>query len=197
MRLGRVNVLRLQLFSRISEEYRFSNTKYFADDSDEEPTFEREQRAKKQSTDLIQKQFALRRSSQEVSQETIDKLLSKRSRVQAPASTSKKVKGLSVATREMYLNKISEVLWDNYSECSKERNFDRKDVEGCGVAVEYSVFSTTTTMTMYRSTLARLVSFFDGADFSYPTVRWCKDGCLPCVCSMTLKVTNELSVIFT
>lgn len=122
--------------------------------------FEREQRAKKESNDLITKQFALRRNPHEISQETIDKLLSQRSRVQAPSATSKKVKGLSLATREMYLNKISEVLLDNYQKCCNEQVFDKRDIEDCGVEVEYSVFSTTTTVTIYRNTLARLVSFF-------------------------------------
>lgn len=117
-------------------------------------------RAKRESNDLIQKQFALRRNPQEISQTTIDKLLAKRSRVQAASATAKKVKGLSLATREMYLNKIGEVLWDNYYQtcCAEQRVFDKRDIEDCGVEVEYSVFSTTTTLTMYRSTLARLVS---------------------------------------
>lgn len=108
---------------------------------------------------MIQKQFALRRNPQEVSKETIDKLLSQHSRVQAPSATSKKVKGLTLANREMYLKKIGEVLLDNYKKCSATQNFDKKDIEDCSVEVEYSVFSTTTTMTMYRSTIARLVSF--------------------------------------
>lgn len=95
-----------------------------------------------------------------MSHEAIDKLLSQRSRVQAPSATSNKVKGLTLATREMYLNKISEVLLDNYKQCSVVQIFDKKDVEDCGIEVEYSVFSTTTTMTVYRSTLARLVSTF-------------------------------------
>lgn len=93
-----------------------------------------------------------------MSQGTIDKLLAQRSRVQAAAATAKKVKGLTLATREMYLNKVGEVLLDNYRQCSPEQVFDERDVQDCGVDVEYSVFSTTTTLTMYRNTLARLVS---------------------------------------
>lgn len=133
----------------------------YTNEDPETDGFEREQRAKKESTDLIQKQFALRRNAQdEISKETLDKLLAQRSHVQAPSATSKKVKGLTLPTREMYWKKISEVLWDNYTKCGpEEREFDKRDVEDCGVEVEYSVFSTTTTLTMYRSTLARLVSF--------------------------------------
>jgi ATP-dependent DNA helicase Q5 len=119
----------------------------------------REAKAKKETNDLIQKQFALRRSSQEVSQKTIEKLFSGRSRVTAAASTSSKVKGLTLATREQYLSKIIEVLHDNYKGCVEEEDqtMDKKDVQDCAVEMEYSVFTTNTTMTMYRNGVAKMV----------------------------------------
>ncbi|RZC41598.1 ATP-dependent DNA helicase Q5 [Asbolus verrucosus] len=122
--------------------------------------FEREQQAKKESNALIQKQFALRRGAQEVSQKTIEKLFSERSRVSAAASTSSKVKGLTLATREQYLSKIAELLWDNYKNCVDEEDqvMDKKDVEDCGVDMEYSVFTVNTTMTMYRNSIAKMIS---------------------------------------
>ncbi|XP_044260563.1 ATP-dependent DNA helicase Q5 [Tribolium madens] len=119
---------------------------------------DRDVKARKESNLLIQKQFALRRSAQEVSQKTIEKLFSKHTRVRAAASTSSKVKGLTLAIREQYLSKIVEVLFDNYKKCANEQVFDRKDVEDCAVDIEYSVFSANTTMTMYRSSVAKLIS---------------------------------------
>jgi hypothetical protein len=80
---------------------------------------------------------------QEVSQKTIEKLFSGRSRVTAAASTSSKVKGLTLATREQYLSKIIEVLHDNYKGCVEEEDqtMDKKDVQDCAVEMEYSVFT--------------------------------------------------------
>jgi hypothetical protein len=96
---------------------------------------------------------------QEVSQKTIEKLFSGRSRVTAAASTSSKVKGLTLATREQYLSKIIEVLHDNYKGCVEEEDqtMDKKDVQDCAVEMEYSVFTTNTTMTMYRNGVAKMV----------------------------------------
>ncbi|KYB27113.1 ATP-dependent DNA helicase Q5 [Tribolium castaneum] len=119
---------------------------------------EREIKARNESNQLIQKQFALRRSAQDVSQKTVEKLFAKHSRVRAPASTSSKVKGLTLATREQYLSKMVEVLHDNYTKCAEEQIFDRKDVEDCAIDVEYGVFSANTNMTMYRSSIARIIS---------------------------------------
>lgn len=78
--------------------------------------------------------------------------------MQAAASTSKKVKGLTIPTREQYLCKISEVLTENYDECCPVRELDKRDIEDCAIEMEYSVFSSTTTMTIYRSSLAKTVS---------------------------------------
>ncbi|XP_023019664.2 recQ5 helicase [Leptinotarsa decemlineata] len=129
------------------------------DGSDDEfGSFEREQAAKKATNDFIQKQFALRRNQQEVSRETIDKLFSKHARVKAAASTSSKVKGLTLATREQYLTKLVDVFYENYSKCQEDPTLDRQDVEDCSVDAEYEVFSANTNMTMYRNSIARMIS---------------------------------------
>uniref|UniRef100_A0A6P7GRD3 DNA 3'-5' helicase n=1 Tax=Diabrotica virgifera virgifera TaxID=50390 RepID=A0A6P7GRD3_DIAVI len=130
-----------------------------AHDSDEEDmSFEREQAAKKATNDFIQKQFALRKNPQEMSQETVDKLFSKHSRVKAAASTSNKVKGLTLVAREQYVNKLLEVLYENYTKCQEYQELDKKDVEDCAVDVEYEVFTANTTMMMYRNSLAKMIS---------------------------------------
>ncbi|CAH0548926.1 unnamed protein product [Brassicogethes aeneus] len=134
---------------------------YFDDDnsnSGEWGEFQREETAKKEAADLIKKQFALRRNPQEVSQTTIEKLYAKNSRIKAAASTSTKIKGLTVVFREQYVNKILEVLYANYQECEKEPIFQKKHIEDCSVDLEYSIFTTNTTMTMYRQNVAKLIS---------------------------------------
>ncbi|KAJ8966671.1 hypothetical protein NQ314_003378 [Rhamnusium bicolor] len=128
-----------------AEEYEKGDS---SDSDDDGGCFERQQQAKKAANDFIQKQFALRRSANEVSQGTIDKLFSKHARVKAAASTSNKVKGLTLAVREQYLTRILDVLYVNYSECQEEPTLDRKDIEDCSVEVEYSIFTTNTNMTI-------------------------------------------------
>ncbi|KAH1011652.1 hypothetical protein HUJ04_000975 [Dendroctonus ponderosae] len=119
---------------------------------------QREQLAKKASNDFIQKQLALRRNPQEVSHQTIEKLFSKHARVQAAASSSSKVKGLTLGIREQYLSKILDTLYANYTECVADQSLDKKDIEDCSIELEYEVFSSTTTMTIYRNGLAKLIS---------------------------------------
>ncbi|CAG9857688.1 unnamed protein product [Phyllotreta striolata] len=117
-----------------------------------------EEKAKKATSDFIKKQFSLRRNQQEMSQNTIDKLISKHARVKAAASSSSKVKGLTLATREQYVTKLLEVLHENYVKCQEEPTLDRQDVEDCSIDMEYEIFSANTTITMYRSALAKTIS---------------------------------------
>lgn len=123
-----------------------------------EATRDLDERAKKLSNSFIQQQFTLRRSAQEVSQKTIEKLLSQHSRVKAPSSTSSKVKGLTLAIREQYLTKMTDVLFDNYTIISSEPTWDHKDIEDCAVDMEYKIFTSTTTYMMYRSALAKQIA---------------------------------------
>lgn len=126
----------------------------------ESSNYDREKAAKRETTELIKKQFELRRNSQEVSQETIDKLYAKNARVKAAASTTTKVKGLTLANREQYLNKLRDLLYENYTTAREEEEecyFDKKDMEDCAIDLEYEVFTSNTTIMMYRNCIARLV----------------------------------------
>nr|XP_022902939.1 ATP-dependent DNA helicase Q5-like [Onthophagus taurus] len=117
-----------------------------------------EEKAKKETTELIRKQFQLRRSAQEVSKDTIDKLFAKNSKVQAAGSTKTKVKGLTIAAREQYFSKITEVLIENYNQCVEEKVLDAIDIEECTKELEYSTFTSVTTLMMYRNASAKLIS---------------------------------------
>ncbi|KAB0791297.1 hypothetical protein PPYR_03097 [Photinus pyralis] len=137
------------------------NYKAYCDDDGSNSScnsFEMEQKAKKQSTDLIKKQFALRKNSQDVSNDTINQLFSKRARVIAASATSNKVNGLTLPTREQYLSKLVEVIAENYAECCKNPEFDEKDLTECAADLEYSCFTATTTVTVYRSHCAKIIS---------------------------------------
>lgn len=85
-------------------------------------------------------------------------MFSDRARVRAAASTSSKVKGLALPTREQYLTKITECIKANFIACMDEDMLTQKELEKCAIDVEYSVFSATTTLMMYRSNTAKLVS---------------------------------------
>lgn len=87
-------------------------------------------------------------------------MFGKNARVRAAASTSDKVKGLTLAVREQYLTKLTTIFHTNYRECvpKDEQQFDVHDIEDCTVDVEYEIFTAKTTMTMYRSAIAQLVN---------------------------------------
>ncbi|CAH1981247.1 unnamed protein product [Acanthoscelides obtectus] len=127
-------------------------------DDDEDNGFEREQAARKASNEFIRKQFELRKNQKEVSHKTIDSLIAQHARVRAAASSSSKVKGLLLATREQYVTKLTEVLHENYTKCQEEQTFDRQDIEDCAVDIEYEIFSANTTHIMYKSSVARMIS---------------------------------------
>lgn len=92
-----------------------------------------------------------------------EKELSKHARVHAADSTSTKVSGLSVLVREHNVDMLVKELQNNHNTCKPSdfvHSFDKLDFEDCAVDLEYSVFTTKTNMTMYRSALVKLVSNF-------------------------------------
>ncbi|KAF5287641.1 hypothetical protein FQA39_LY15844 [Lamprigera yunnana] len=135
------------------ESNEYYNDNYGVDNGDE-----LEQKAKKESSELIRKQFALRKNPQEISNETINKLFSKHSRVHSAWSTTNKVSGLTIVIREQYLTKLIEVLTENYRQCCVNPEFDEKDLQECAADLEYSSFTTTTTLMIYRNTNAKNIS---------------------------------------
>lgn len=81
--------------------------------------------------------------------------------MKAASSTSNKVKGLTLANREQYLNKLRDLLYENYETAREddENYFDKKDMEDCAIDLEYNIFSVNTNMTMYRNSIVKLVRF--------------------------------------
>lgn len=128
------------------------------DDDGDGNSLERERRAKRESEDLIKRQFALRRT-ESISRESDEEVVS--SKVRAAASTTLKVTGLTVQVRERNVDLLTEALQKNYDSCKPkefEHNFNSRDVEDVAINMEYEIFTTKTNMTMYRSSIAKLMS---------------------------------------
>lgn len=92
-----------------------------------------------------------------------EKELSKHARVRAADSTSIKVNGLSILVREHNVDMLAKELESNHTICKPENFtliFDKVDFEDCAVDLEYAIFTTKTNMTMYRSSLVKMVRFF-------------------------------------
>lgn len=153
-----------------------SNVEYADSDEGEGSNYERQKTAKKESDDLVQKQFALRRNAKEMSHALMDSLIERNCKVKSGASTSRKVSGLTITIREHYLTALTEVLWTNYTsyksyleliedtgELSKVPHFDRKDMEDCAAEMEYEVFGGYRTVSMYRNGVAKMISRFKTA----------------------------------
>lgn len=63
--------------------------------------------------------------------------------------------------RENNVKMLTELLELNYSYKPEdfEHNFEKLDFEDCAVNLEYNIFTSKTTMTMYRSAIAKLVMY--------------------------------------
>ncbi|XP_059484935.1 ATP-dependent DNA helicase Q5-like [Neocloeon triangulifer] len=126
--------------------------------------------AKSALSTLIGKQFALRKQSTG-SQESD---YGKSSRVKAAASTSSKVNGLNVATRETYLNLIEDMLKKNRDKCRAigelEEEFGDDLVSQTAIHLEYDAFCSTIVASIYRKVLMKIVT-----DIKSNTSNFCLD----------------------
>lgn len=87
--------------------------------------------------------------------------LAKHSRVRAADASTTKVSGLSILVREYNVDILSKELDINHKQCKPDEFahvFDRLDFEDVAVDLEYSIFTTKTNITMYRSAIVKLVN---------------------------------------
>ncbi|XP_044740117.1 ATP-dependent DNA helicase Q5-like [Chrysoperla carnea] len=120
-------------------------------------------RAKKETTELIKKQFTLRKASviyNENRSDESDTEAAKYARVRAAECTKNKVANLTIIVREKYLDTIITALKNNYDLYSDQRSTKllRFDIEDCAKDIEYSSFTKCTVLTMYRAAIAKQVS---------------------------------------
>lgn len=123
----------------------------------------REQEKRKMNS-LIQKQFALRRSShvgREWSEDDVE-ALSKSSRVMAAESTARKVNGLSVTVRESYMSLLEGELSKNLSKCGDvdppPETLSKSDIEACAQQIEYLAFTSTKVVSLYKRAIVKEIS---------------------------------------
>lgn len=123
-----------------------------------------EKKARSQLESVIKKQFALRNGGSSGGGEGIvtassilDRQLINNARVKAPSATTTKIRGLSIAVRESYLNMLMESLESNNAKICGGR-LSKKDILGAGVELEYKIFSANTVMSLYRQRVAAAVS---------------------------------------
>ncbi|KAK8736306.1 hypothetical protein OTU49_004934 [Cherax quadricarinatus] len=136
-----------------------------------------EQEAKKQRTAFIKQQLALRRgkapstssssySKRQKEQKEKEKLekeeneRAQRSKL-TNAEFSSKIAGLNVSTRESYLQMVFQALVKNYEACGDSspvlNRLKESDIEDVAVKLEYSIFTSTNVLMMYRKGMMSLM----------------------------------------
>jgi hypothetical protein len=138
------------------------NNEYFStynDNSGDDD--DRIERVKKETTDLIKKQLAARRSSDANKSKVDGSKSSKYSKLKAAESTEIKVNGLSIDKRETYVTLLAESLKKNVINCERTEqpvnNLSKQDFEDCAILMEYEVFSSNKVISLYTRGMARLV----------------------------------------
>ncbi|XP_038214428.1 ATP-dependent DNA helicase Q5 [Zerene cesonia] len=136
---------------------------YYGDGGDESDGESSRRRVAEETRSLILKEFAQRKKSIEKDRRNNDETESaKHSKCKAADSTSTKVNGLTVATRENYLSLLKNALNENLSALKgvdePTRTLSKNDVEQCAVELEYDAFSNSTVISLYRRALTKLIS---------------------------------------
>ncbi|KAI4486285.1 hypothetical protein M0802_012390 [Mischocyttarus mexicanus] len=116
---------------------------------------------KRETKELIEKQFALRRNSNR--NEKVRKQNDKdaeQANVRAAESTDIKVKGLTVQLREYFYDKLKTVLHENYKRvCEQlEKDFQEKDMHNIAYQLEYNKLCSTTLLNKYKFDMSKLIS---------------------------------------
>lgn len=127
------------------------------DDDDDGKRNAREEAADRQ--ELIKKQFAIRRAAaKELEMEPSAQI----SRVNFPQSTSVKVIGLKISTRDCYLTLIANALKDNVLKCQENDPLDNelkfRDFEDIGREIEYESFTKNTVKSLYQRSVAKQIT---------------------------------------
>lgn len=132
---------------------------YMAEEGEDDEGL-REQRAKRESELVIQKQFALRKAS--AAKELEMHKTASISRVKFALQTTVKVNGLTIASREGNLTMLADLLKKNVEACKDsdppEHELVYKDFEDIAVEMEYEAFTTNTVASLYRRSIVKHIS---------------------------------------
>ncbi|KAM3964263.1 recQ5 helicase [Aphomia sociella] len=140
---------------------------YYGVDSGESDGESNRRRVAEETKSLIMKEFANRKKNIEKEKVHNDDTESaKYSKCKAAGSTGVKVNGLTVSGREGYLTLITDALNNNLKSMENvdvpDQQLSRYDVEQCAIELEYEVFSSNKVITLYRRSIAKLISSIKG-----------------------------------
>ncbi|XP_053971680.1 ATP-dependent DNA helicase Q5-like [Hylaeus volcanicus] len=117
--------------------------------------------SKRESRELIEKQFALRRNNSkndEIRKQNLED--AKESPVCAAASTDIKIKGLTVQVREHFYVQLKLALADNYEKMSSEtkEQLQEKDIHNIAFELEYKALCNSKVANKYKFDMSKLIS---------------------------------------
>lgn len=136
---------------------------YFEDNSSGgESSRAREERSKKETKSLIQKQFELRKTAMITAKSLDMSPVAQLSRVKQAMSTTVKVNGLTIKGRETYLTHLTDSLKKNLEKCENLDNPDHdlvyKDLEDVAIELEYQAFTTNKVVSLYRRSIVKYLT---------------------------------------
>ncbi|KZC10318.1 ATP-dependent DNA helicase Q5 [Dufourea novaeangliae] len=115
--------------------------------------------SKRESKELIEKQFAIRRNinkNDEIKKQNLKD--ARLSHVCAAESTDVKIKGLTVQVREHYYIQLKSALTDNYEKMCAEELLQEKDMHNIAYELEYKALSNTKVANKYKFDMSKLIS---------------------------------------
>ncbi|XP_076278903.1 ATP-dependent DNA helicase Q5 [Lasioglossum baleicum] len=138
--------------------------KYDVEDEGKETGISREQllaESKRESKELINKQFAIRRNNnkdKEIKKQNLEDAI--QSHVRAAESTDVKIKGLTVQVREQYYIQLKSALTDNYEKMSAEitEQLQETDFHNIAYDLEYKGLCNTIVANKYKFNMSKLIS---------------------------------------
>ncbi|XP_017795054.1 PREDICTED: ATP-dependent DNA helicase Q5-like [Habropoda laboriosa] len=118
--------------------------------------------SKREAKELIEKQFAIRRSNRSKNEEITkqNREDAKQSQVCAAESTDIKIKGLAVQVREHFYTQLKSALLDNYQKMFLESNgqTQQNDMHNIAYDLEYKVLCNTKVANKYKFDMSKLIS---------------------------------------
>ncbi|XP_066602735.1 ATP-dependent DNA helicase Q5-like isoform X2 [Prorops nasuta] len=117
---------------------------------------------KRESRELIEQQFSIRRGGNSRSKEVHKKNCedAKTAQVCSAESTDRKVRGLTVQAREHYYQELKELLFENYRQFQStfEDNFTEKEVHDLARQLEYKIVCETKLANKYKYDVSKMIS---------------------------------------
>ncbi|XP_065200983.1 ATP-dependent DNA helicase Q5-like [Planococcus citri] len=136
-----------------------------SDDGDSSTTHKKDKALEKE----INRQFLMRKSNPRENALIEEEILAKSSIVKAAESTRRKIDGLSLKTREDYVPYLQGLLEKNFTACSSidppNYNLTLQNMKNAAIDLEYSVFSSCTSIPVYKKKIAKM-----GSDIKTSTI---------------------------